>query len=278
MVVAGYAALLCMLPGFARADDAGGTWVSRVSGEGYVDHTYPADFHWDVTMTLSQSGGSVSGQSNNKCSRVVVNQAGWGSAQSEVGKTDQQTVTGTVAGSTVTLHIHGYTFPLTLNGNTLKGNGQYTDAGYTVNTWTFDLVKGQLAGIDVSWFGATAVGIGLLGALLAILQGAIPGPRLIRPIMGKGIQPLPPGPPHLQPVPSFGAYHQVPADALPQAPPGGYPANYPYAPGTHATMTCPRCGMPTLSPFTDGWFCTNLLCPARTSNTTSFVDKVWWHP
>ena len=274
-------AILVVLPDGARADDAGGTWTSRVTGEGYTDHTYPADFHWDVVMTLAQNGNSLQGTSTNTCKKVVVNQPGWESAKSTEGAVDRENVRGTVAGSTVTLTIQGYSFRLSLNGNNLKGNGQYTDNSGTVNTWTFDLVKSggsELLGIDVSWFGNVAIGIGLLGALLAIIQGAIPGPRLIQPVWGPGNQPRPPGPPQFQPTPYFGDYHQVPADAPMQAPPNGYPAGYPFPQGTHSTMTCPFCGMPTLSPFTDGWFCTNALCPTRQARTLSFAQKVWWHP
>jgi len=85
------------------------------------------------------------------------------------------------------------------------------------------------------------------------------------------------------PVLSTGITHTVPADAPMQALPSQYPEGYPYPPGTHSATTCRYCGMPTLCPFKDGWFCTNLQCPARNDHkgpgsgqTTAFVQKEWF--
>jgi len=75
---------------------------------------------------------------------------------------------------------------------------------------------------------------------------------------------------------STGITHEVPADAPMQALPSQYPEGYPYPTGTHSATTCKYCHMPTLCPFTDGWFCTNLQCPARTGNATQFVGKQWF--
>ncbi len=75
---------------------------------------------------------------------------------------------------------------------------------------------------------------------------------------------------------STGITHEVPADAPMQALPSQYPEGYPYPTGTHSTTTCPYCHMPTLCPFTDGWFCTNLQCPKRAGNTTGFVHRTWF--
>ena len=98
-----------------------------------------------------------------------------------------------------------------------------------------------------------------------------PAPQAAPPAMAG------PGP-RLLPTPWIGVGHDVPADAPPQFPVPGYPPGYPYPVGTYSRMTCPRCGFPTLCPFMDGWFCTNLQCPARTGNVTDFVVKQWYQP
>jgi len=95
--------------------------------------------------------------------------------------------------------------------------------------------------------------------------------------------PVPPPPmagpgPRLVPTPWIGVGHDVPADAPPQFPIGVYPPGYPFPPGTYSRTNCPACGFPTLCPFTDGWFCTNLQCPGRTGNATQFVVKQWYQP
>ncbi|MEM3341086.1 MAG: hypothetical protein QW728_00165 [Thermoplasmata archaeon] len=73
-----------------------------------------------------------------------------------------------------------------------------------------------------------------------------------------------------------GTKHLVPADAVMQWPAGSYPPQYPHPPGTKASMECPFCHQITLSPFKDGWFCTNVRCPHRKMTDSNLVEKEWW--
>ena len=170
--------------GSAKAEDVSGTWVSGVSGEGYFDHTYPADFHYDATLTLTESGGRVSGTSRLTCSKVDVNVAGWESAKSAVGKTSSYSVSGTVTSSGVVLVIQGYSFPLTVSGGKMTGSGQYTDTSGTVNSWRFDLKGGQgsLFGLgDMAGLTAAASVLGIAGAAAGLAVSSIPAPRPVTP-------------------------------------------------------------------------------------------------
>ncbi|HUW42829.1 MAG TPA: hypothetical protein VMW02_01185, partial [Thermoplasmata archaeon] len=97
-----------------------------------------------------------------------------------------------------------------------------------------------------------AAGIAIAGGIAGLAASLLPPPLSLR---------MP-----LQPPGTTSGSHLVPADAPMQSPPNGYPPNYPYPQGTSATMNCPFCGMPTLSPFATGWFCTNAMCPARRGN------------
>ena len=99
-----------------------------------------------------------------------------------------------------------------------------------------------------------------------------------QPISPAGPPPMAGPGPRLVPTPWIGVGHDVPVDAPPQFPITQYPPGYPYPPGTYSRTTCPLCGFPTLCPFTDGWFCTNLQCPGRTGNVTQFVVKQWFQP
>lgn len=102
------------------------------------------------------------------------------------------------------------------------------------------------------------------------LQQQIPPPVQPTPMAGPG--------PRLVPTPWIGVGHDVPADAQPLFPITQYPPGYPFPPGTYSRTNCPACNFPTLCPFTDGWFCTSLQCPARRGNVTQFVVKQWYQP
>lgn len=130
-------------------------------------------------------------------------------------------------------------------------------------------------------FGWTVGGLFLavIGLIVALPSGAA-----LQPLTGTPAAPAPrvsaPMPaPRLVPTPTMYAPHLVPAGAPVQwRRDAGPPPNYPNPKGTLATMDCPGCLMPTLSPFKDGWFCTNAMCRLRNGNVTTFVEKQWAEP
>src|SRR4030042_6785057 len=75
--------LMLVASGESSAVGAAGTWTSTTAGEGYFDHTYPADYYYDATLTLG-SGGS--GSLTLRCTDVVVNVTGGESALGMIGK------------------------------------------------------------------------------------------------------------------------------------------------------------------------------------------------
>jgi hypothetical protein len=250
--------LMLIASGGAKAAGVTGTWSTTPGSDGYFDDTWPADFHYDAELTL-YSGGT--GIFKTTCTSVTNVQSGWESAYSGVGKTTTVSVTYTTSGSSVTLVMAGYTFPVTVSGNRMTGSGSYVDPGYVTNSWTIDLTFGGGGGggsasdfglPDLSALAAPAAGIAAAGGIVGLAASLLPPPVSLN---------MP-----LQPPGTTTGNHLVPADAPMQAPPGGYPPNYPYPQGTSATMNCPFCGMPTLSPFATGWFCTNAMCPARRGN------------
>jgi hypothetical protein len=173
--------------GGTRADSVSGTWTSTVPGNGYFDHTWPADFYYDGRLTLDSGTGSF----KLTCTNVVINQPGWEAALEGVGQITTVIVDYTVLGSSLTLRVHGtdgrfYTFALTVSGGRMTGSGQYTDGSGTVNSWTMDLTRGSgtslgalpnLTGI------AAAASIG--GFLTGFAVSLLPPPRY----MGGSIMP-----------------------------------------------------------------------------------------
>ena len=173
--------------GGTRADSVSGTWTSTVAGNGYFDHTWPADFYYDGRLTLDSGTGSF----KLTCTNVVINQPGWEAALEGIGMITNVGVDYTVIGSSVTLMVHGtdgrtYTFALTVTGGRMTGSGQYTDTSGIVNSWTLDLTRGSgtslgalpnLTGI------AAAASIG--GFLAGFAVSLLPPPRY----MGGSIMP-----------------------------------------------------------------------------------------
>ena len=172
--------LMLVASGGSRADSVVGTWSSTTSGEGYFDHTYPADFYYDAKLTLN-SGGS--GSLWLKCTNVVVNQAGWESSLQMIGKSQTVSVNYIVYGSTVTLTIHdnyggSYVLPVTLSGSRLSGSGQYTDSSYVVNSWTMDLTKGGgSSSLGLPGIGGIAGAAAIGGFLSGFAASLLPPPR-----------------------------------------------------------------------------------------------------
>jgi len=185
---------MMIVSGVAKAEVAG-TWSSTVYGEGYFDHTYPADYYYEATLTLSGSGSSVTGSLTLYCTDVVVNVAGWESALDRIGQTFTSSVTGTESGSSFTMYVHAssgtYTYQLTVADGKMTGSGQYTDAAMTVNHWTFDLTSGgggsgsfggfpELEGIAL---GVAAIGatVGLAASIMPVPKPPVPTVRRIPP-------------------------------------------------------------------------------------------------
>jgi len=169
--------------GGAKADGVAGTWTSTVSGEGYVDDTTPANFHYDVYLSLSGSGSSVSGTETLTCSKVDVNMAGWGGGIN-VGDSFTASVTGVESGSSFTLYVHWssgtYTFQLTVSGGSMTGSGQYTDSANTVNHWTFDLTSGSGGSSSFGGFPGLeviALGVAVAGATVGLAASIMPAPK-----------------------------------------------------------------------------------------------------
>jgi len=138
LTLLGTALVLSALPSTASAAGVGGTWESRIPGEGYVQY-YIGPYgemvtdKFDVKLTLTESDEQVTGTLES-----------WGSAGYQV-----HNVWGYVSGSvfymTVDFGWDGVnyltpTFPLTIDGNTMLGSGSYVNVGVTI-TGTFDVEK-----------------------------------------------------------------------------------------------------------------------------------------
>jgi len=246
-----------------------GVWNSTVTGEGYVDSTYPASFHWDVELTLDSDG---TGHWSGTCSRVTDVKSGWESAYDVVGNSDDSEVTYTVSGSTVHLTVvdDGVTLTLTQSGNRLYGSGEYYTDGSGTVSWTMDVTGGSGGGGGggdggVGGFNIDNLATSTPALIAAGVAAAIGITASVLPASASASYSAHYSLP-ATPTPINTGAHLYPADAFRWANPGEYPAGYPYPKGTMATMTCPSCGMPTLPPFATGWFCTNALCPSRGGN------------
>ena len=190
--------LLTLGTGNAAADGVSGTWTSNVAGQGYFDHTYPANFYYDVNLQLSADG---SGTMQSTCTKVDVNVAGWESAKSAVGTSKSYAVSGTVSGSQYTMRVSGYSFPLTVSGGKMYGSGSYTDGSGTVNNWKYDLKGGGMLGLgDASAFSVAGAAVAGVGAAAGLAASVVPPPR---PVTGRSVrgfqnpyQPRPPNPQH----------------------------------------------------------------------------------
>jgi|GEM_PF-2909789 len=165
-----------------RAEDVSGTWVSRVSGEGYVDVTAPATFHYDVELTLSQSGSTVSGRIRTTLKKIDEHMEGWTDPNS-IGRQDTYSVSGKVNGSSFVMIIvssgETFTFKLHVSSNKMTGSGSYVSAGIT-NNWKFDLVKeGLLSGLGLPYedlrYPMSVIAFVMGG--ITILVSFIPGPK-----------------------------------------------------------------------------------------------------
>jgi hypothetical protein len=285
------------LPGTgATASDPGGTCTSRVQGQGYI-MSYRGPGGGTVTnyldVTLEVSGGAAP--------TGTIKLTGGG-------QTKRYNVDGTFTGFTFNMHIRwgwdgvtncdGY-YALAVTDTTMKGTGSYLNVGATISG-KFDLVKG--AGVNGAGAAAAAgmVIVFLVGGIVSAIPAPTPiGPSMIAPtpisptpiipapitptpVVPTPVTPTPIAPSNIAPAMVTSAMpsepHVRPADAPMQALPGQYPPGYPGPQGTWGTMQCPFCGMVTLSPMSDGWFCTNPVCPGRAGNAQGTLSRPWYHP
>jgi hypothetical protein len=173
----------------ARAESVTGTWTSTIPGEGYFDHTYPADYTYDAKLTLNAGG---SGSLWLKCTDVVVNVPGWEAAQEMVGKSQTVSVDYVVLGSSVTITIHdnyggSYVLPVTVSGSRLSGSGSYTDISYVTNSWQMDLTRGggSSTSLGIPGIAGLAGAFAIGGFLVGFGVSFLPPPRF----MGGSIMP-----------------------------------------------------------------------------------------
>lgn len=173
--------LMLLTGGATTAETVTGTWTSTVAGQGYFDSTYPADYTYDAKLTLN-SGGS--GSLWLRCTNVVINQPGWGSASEMLGKSQTVSVDYTVLGSSVTITIHdnyggSYVLHVTVSGSRLSGSGQYTDISYVTNSWQMDLTKGGggSTSLGISGIAGIAGAFALGGFLVGFGVSLMPPPR-----------------------------------------------------------------------------------------------------
>jgi hypothetical protein len=168
-----------------------GTWVSRVSGEGY-SQTYLGmsggmiTEYLDVTLELTQAGDVVTGTLTSD----------------ENGYRQTFNVEGTVDGGTFYMTAHyGWdgvsylnpTYTMTIDGSTMTGTGSYYNVG-TLVTGTFDLKKDgffSVGGIAPAVSGAV-IALGIISIVVAASAGKAPGRKGFQP--GQTSVPSPPSP------------------------------------------------------------------------------------
>lgn|GEM_PF-7100700 len=151
------------------------------------------------------------------------------------------------------------------------GSGTWSRVDGEQGTWSVEKSSSILGGIGSS-VSVPIAGLAGAATVIGLVASSLSAPKPASAQFMSGPPPLRPPEQSLQmdlqqPGTTAGN-HLVPVDAPMQAPSTGYPANYPGSPGTNGSMTCQFCGMPTLSPFTTGWFCTNSQCPARRDRIT----------
>ena len=164
----------------ASAASVSGTWVSRISGEGYTQ-TYIGPYgdlvtdKFDVELELSESGGDVYGTLR-----------AW-----QIDGVKEYTVAGTLSGSVFYMTAYygwdgvNYLTPLytlTVEGDQMYGSGSYLNVGVTI-TGTFDLEKDSLFGI--SGLAPVVSGGAIAISIVAIVIAATPP----KPTAPKGFQP-----------------------------------------------------------------------------------------
>jgi len=260
---------LLSLSGAARAESVTGTWTSRVPGEGFVQDASPADWHYDVKLTIS-SGSS--GTWWMKVTSVTNVKPGAESARQNVGNTFTYHITYTVSGSRFTMKMEGETMQLTVSGGRMTGSGTTAMFDGTTVRWTVDLKggSGELAVASIPVAGL-AVAAAVIGIGASLLPAPVASPA--------GFRPMPPGRAPMAPSYQPGTVSQTPdwAAGPPAAttymggvglttpalvdqngtpfPPRRYPSQYPPRCPNHPEIPCQA-----LFPFQNqnepgSWFC-----------------------
>jgi len=178
-------AIMLLASSGAEAQAVTGDWISNVSGEGFILDSWPADFHYDVALTLNPGG---SGSITTRCSRVTNVQPDWEEAYANVGKSLTQNVTYTMSGSGITLNIGTIACQATISGNKMTGSGSYYDPQTTMTyIYTIDLIKsGGWGGGGVGDLGLPDLTVPAAGAAVAVaaigLGASLMSPPKIHPM------------------------------------------------------------------------------------------------
>ena len=153
----------------ASAATVDGTWVSRISGEGYTQ-TFPDPYgtiitrSYDAELVLSSSGSSVTGT-------LTVN-------------SESYSVTGSLYGDTFTMSLFwGWDgvsycegdYTLTVTGDEMYGSGSYLNVGTTIHG-TFDLKKGGLFGLGgiTPVVSGVSITVSIIAIVIALTPAAVP--------------------------------------------------------------------------------------------------------
>ena len=259
------------------AASVSGTWVSRVSGQGYVQRYMGPSGNTitdalDVTLVLSGTGSSITGTMT----------------ASQNGAPRTYEVDGSFDGTTFLMTAHfGWdgvswlnpVYTLTVSGNQMSGSGSYLNVGVTIYG-TFDLKKeGGFGGLEVA--GGMAPAISAVVIAISIVAIVVASTPVKIPPTPQGFQPQVISAP--SPQYSYQPSVQTETPSSPIGPPepgtslGGAGISYgtsppggrPFAPRDHFSKTsqepprCPHHHDTALVPHyfkTDGsdpgsWFC-----------------------
>ncbi len=182
----------------ASAASVSGTWVSRVSGEGYVQ-TYlgpggvTVTDHLDVELVLTQSGNDVTGTLSTD----------------EYGYVQTFEVDGYVNGDTFYMTAYyGWdgvnwlepVYTLEITGDEMYGTGQYLNVGVMIYG-TFDLKRDGFFAIGgiAPVVSALVIGMGVVSIVMVATSGRLPKPKGFQP--QTTYVPSPPSP--YQPAPQW---------------------------------------------------------------------------
>lgn len=252
--------MISMVTPNASAAGVAGTWVSAVSGEGYVMEgaiaTSPYTWHYDVRMTLEQSGTYVYG-SETITVRTVDNNpgySGWPAYPYPMGESFTYDVDGYFDGTTfeMTVYASGYAydFTLTVNGNSMTGSGTFDSAGVTM-LGVYDLKKESgFGGFTLTRLSGMAPIVSAGVITVAIVSLVVVSTPLRIPQSPQGTVPSPPGyQPSAQstlevPASPISADGTVPVGGIGLHYPAPSPSGPPLSPREHFSKTSqepPRC-------------------------------------
>lgn len=251
----------------ASAETVGGTWTSRIPGEGYVDDTGACTYHRDVRLVLSGPNNKISGQVTFTIRSVDINIAGFEECRDFIGTSETNVVSGALIGTSFTMKMGTITYNLKVSGDKMTGSGTYESGGVTVS-WTFDLTGGgegpsflPSPGLFAIPLSTVAFSIGGISILVSFIARPL---HEIGPVTGTTVAPTPvfqPGAP-VSGVQHMGYMWDIPSGARPI--PTDHPVLQPQ-PGqqtdTLQKIPCPFCGSTSpLKLHLGSWYCTNTQC------------------